>query len=169
MKDIAKKERKTTVTTAESIHQKIISLKKDIEKQFMKLGAYLKLVRDRELYMEQDLDSFESYIAQPELSLRRTTVYALIGVFEDYFEKSEQSDLIEIGYSKLDRIRQFKGKPDFEEWIEKARTLSLSDLNAEIRESKGEPERTFLPEEKNTVESITCPFCGRTFQYKGKA
>jgi hypothetical protein len=146
-----------------NIHKQIIDLKKDIETQFIKLGAFLKLVRDRKLYKEKDCDTFESYIAQPELSLDRSTVFAIIGVFEDFFEKSNQSDLVEVGYAKLNRIRQFKGKPNFEEWIEKSKVLSLSDLNAEIKEAKGEPEIIHIPKEKSYT--VTCPFCNRIFQH----
>ena len=101
----------------------------------------------------------------PELSFSRSMVFALIGVFEDFFQESTHTDLMEIGYVKLDRIRQFKGESNFEEWIEKAKTLSLSDLNAEIREIRGEAEINYIPKD-NVVENITCPFCGKIFQYR---
>ena len=164
LKALAEKEIK------ENIHEKIICLKKDIEGQFIKLGAYLKLVRDGKLYVEKGCESFESYIAQPELSLKRSTVYSLIGVFEDYYEKSNQTDLVEIGYSKLDRIRQFKEEENFEEWIEKARTLSLSDLNKEIKEARGEVvddgKRSELPPESEQYKEVVCPACGAKFNVR---
>ena len=96
------------------IHEKIIQIKYEIERNFVQLGAMLKIVRDQKLYEEKSCETFEEYIAQPELSLARSTVYAIINVYETFFEKSEQSDLIEIGYSKLNRIAQFKGNEDFE-------------------------------------------------------
>jgi len=171
MKKIAKKE-KTTVTTAESIHQKIISLKKDIGKRFYKLGAYLKQVRDFELYKEMGCESFEEYIGQPELSMKRSTVYSLIGVYEEFFsEKSNHLDIEnieEIDYTKLDKIRRFKYLPkeEFSEWVEKARTLSLSDLNEEIKMAEGkEPleEGAELPKEEAIYKEVTCPACGKVF------
>ena len=173
MKDVAKKEKKT-LTTAESIHQKIISLKKDIGKRFYKLGAYLKQVRDFELYREMGCESFEEYIAQPELSFKRSTVYSLIGVFEDFFEKESNhldvEKIEEIDYTKLEKIRRFKYLPkeEFEEWIEKARTLSLSDLNEEVKIATGGTaieERGMLPQEKAAqCKTVVCPSCGKEFE-----
>ena len=132
----------TSIETSEpDIHQRIIFLKKGIEKQFLKLGAYLSLVNDNKLYQEKGYDTFESYIAMPELSMERRTVYAIMGVYKDFKELDDcnQShiEIEDIGYAKLDRIRQFRKEENFTEWVEKARTLSLSDLNTEIREAKG--------------------------------
>jgi len=158
--------------TKTNIHEKVIELKKDIERSFIKMGGYLKLIRDGKLYLEKGCVTFEEYIAIPELALNRSTVYAIINVFEVFFEKSNQSDiegLTEIGYSKLNRISQFKDQPDFDEWIYKAKTLSLSDLGAEIKETKGISENlsSTKSEDKMTME-ITCPFCGKKFDYLTK-
>ena len=155
--------------TETNVHDKVIELKKDIERSFIKMGGILKLIRDNKLYLEKGCTTFEEYIAIPELALNRSTVYAIINVFEVFFEKSNQSDieeLTEIGYSKLNRISQFKGQPDFDEWIYKAKTLSLSDLGLEIKETKGISENlsSTKSEDKITME-ITCPFCGRKFDY----
>ena len=154
------------------IHQKIIDLKKDIEGKFIKMGGYLKLIRDNKLYIDKGCVTFEEYIAIPELALNRSTVYSIISVFEVFFDqeqKSYQSDteeLIEIGYSKLSRIIQFRNQPDFDEWIYKAKTLSLSDLGAEIKEVKGISEHlsSTKSEDKITME-ITCPYCAKQFDY----
>ena len=174
-KDNKKKEVKS-ISTAESIHQKIIILKKDIGKRFYKLGAYLKQVRDFELYREIGCDSFEEYIGQPELSFKRSTVYSLIGVYEDFFEKeSNQLDIEnieEIDYTKLDKIRRFKYLPneEFAEWVEKARVLSLSDLIEEIKEAKGEViddgKRSEIPPESETYKEVVCPACGAKFNVR---
>lgn len=140
------------------IHAKIIELKKDIENSFLKIGAMLKLVRDEKLYLECGCVTFEEYIAQPELSLSRGTVYAIINVLETFFVSGQpDKDLIEIGYTKLNRISQFKNDEDFDEWVYKAKTLSLSDLGEEIREVKGTEARPKQPTE------VTCPKCGYKF------
>ena len=168
----------TTVSTAQSIHQKIIILKKDIGKRFYKLGAYLKQIRDFELYKEIGCESFEEYIGQPELSFKRSTVYSLIGVYEEFFsEKSDHLDienLEEIDFTKLDKIRQFRYLPkdQFSEWVEKARVLSLSDLIDEIKEAKGvsledrDPRLKDVPNREDIGEckTVTCPSCGKEFE-----
>jgi len=153
-----------------TIHQKVIQLKKDILNNFYKLGAYLKEIRDEKIYVDLGYDTFESYIATPELSFKRSMVYSLIGVYETYFEKSNQSDINkfkEIDMTKLDRIRQFKDKPkeEFQEWIEKARELSLSDLNAEIKIERGEKEdvnEVYIPRK---IYPVICPKCGHSFDH----
>lgn len=147
------------------LNQKIIELKKEIEGNFIKLGAYLKEIRDKNLYKILSYETFEEYLGQPELSMNRSTVYSIIGVYEDFM--CNQSDIKieeikEIGYSKLSRIRQFKSDPNFEEWIAKAKTLSLSDLGAEIRETKGITPKITA---ETTIE-ITCPHCGKSFNYR---
>ena len=153
------------VTKKENIHQIVIDLKKEIESNFIKLGGYLKLIRDEKLFKEKGCVTFEEYIAMPELAFDRSTVYAIIGVYEDFF-LSNQSDekaeeLMEIGYSKLNRIRQFKDQDDFEEWVYKAKTLSLSDLGAEIKEVKNE--KTESKPARKTKE-VVCPKCGYKFE-----
>lgn len=148
------------------LHQKVIQLKKDILNNFYKLGAYLKEIRDKKIYIDLGYETFESYIAIPELSFKRSMVYSLIGIYETYFEKSNQSDIDkfkEIDITKLDRIRQFSKKENFSEWISKARELSLSDLNISIREAKGEKRETYIPEKKSYT--VTCPKCGHQFSH----
>ena len=153
------------ITKKSNIHQTVIDLKKEIESNFIKLGGYLKLIRDEKLFKEKGCITFEEYIAMPELAFDRSTVYAIIGVYEDFFV-SNQSDekaeeLMEIGYSKLNRIRQFKDQEDFEEWVYKAKTLSLSDLGAEIKEVKNE--KTESKPARKTKE-VVCPKCGYKFE-----
>ena len=151
---------------SESIHKKILTLKNEIEMDFIKLGGYLKLVNDKKLYIGRGCENFNEYLAMPELSFQRSTAYAIMGVFTDFIESglSEVSDIENIGYYKLDRIRQFRKEENFTEWVEKARTLSLSDLNTEIREAKGEPEKVYNP--KSKMITITCPYCGKEFETK---
>ncbi len=146
-------------------HQKVLDIKRNIEGRFIELGGILKEIRDKKLYINLSYDTFEGYLAQPELALNRSTVYAIINVYETFIEgKSGQPDITEIaeiGYTKLSRISQFKSDPDFNEWIYKAKTLSLSDLGAEIREAKN-PEKT--EPKKSVIMEVTCPKCGFKFE-----
>jgi len=167
----------TASPTAWNVHQKIMKLKKGIRKKFIELGAYLKQVHDFELYRRMGLscETFDEYIAQPELTFQRSTAYSLIGVYEDFFEESIHLDvenIEEIDYTKLDKIRRFKNLPkeEFELWIEKARTLSLSDLNEEIKEARGDVvddgKRFELPRETETYKEVVCPACGAKFNVR---
>jgi hypothetical protein len=154
------------------IHEKILLLRNEIELKFIKLGGYLKLVNDRKLYIEKGCLTFNEYLAMPELGFQRSTAYAIMGVYQDYIEDKgfRGSDISGISYYKLDRIRQFikESKEKFSEWMSKARELSLSDLNAEIRIAKGESESVvnegiYVQEKK--VYQVTCPKCGHQFEH----
>ena len=186
VKEVEYKEDVDLVTTASptawNVHVKILKLKKGIRKKFIELGAYLKQVHDFELYRRMGLscETFDEYIAQPELTFQRSTAYSLIGVYEDFFEKESNhldvENIEEIDYTKLDKIRRFKNLPkeEFEEWIEKARTLSLSDLNEEIRTAGGgtladkDPRLNDVPNREDVGEykEVTCPACGKVFAVK---
>lgn len=155
------------ITKYNDIHEKVIELKRNIETSFIKMGAYLKKIRDDKLYEQKGCITFEEYLGMPELSLSRSTVYAIINVYETYFIKSGQSDfsdneLIEIGYTKLNRISQFKDEPDFDEWIYKAKTLSLTDLSLEIKDTKEIKEKEAIIIEE--VKEVVCPKCGYKFK-----
>ncbi len=145
-----------------NLHQEILNLKRNIETQFLQMGALLKRIRDERLYETLSYETFEEYIAQPELALNRSTVYKIIGVYEDFGMCNQLDiDIAEIGYAKLDRIRQFKDQEDFEEWVYKAKTLSLSDLSLEIREKKGKEGEIVI----RKIIQIVCPNCGKAFDY----
>ena len=147
------------------IHQRIVSSKNMVEKEFYKIGAYLKLIKDRGLYKQLGYETFNEYIAQPELQFQRSMVYSLIGVYTDFIEsgKFQSSDIESIPYYSLDRIRQFKDDEDIGEWVLKARENSLSDLSKEIRIAKGGKETVYVPEKKS--HTVTCPHCGKAFQW----
>ena len=132
------------------------------------MGAYLDIIIEKKLYKQKGYDTFNEYMGQPEIPMELRTAQAIVAVYKNYFKgecnQPHIDDLTEIGYTKLERIIQFKEKDNFDEWIEKARTHSLSDLNAEIREAKGEPEKTYTAGGK--VVNLTCPHCGKSFGYK---
>lgn len=127
----------------------------------------MKLVNDNKLYKEKGCETFNEYIAMPELAFERSTAYAIMGVYEDFVESnlSETLDIEGIPYYKLNRIRQFKDEPieKFEEWVLKARENSLSDLNAEIRIARGGGEEVYVPVKKSY--SVICPKCGYKFEH----
>ena len=146
-----------------NIHEKILELKNEIEMKFIKLGGYLKLVNDRKLYIEKGCQTFNEYLAMPELGFQRSTAYAIMGVYSDFIEsgKIQSSDMENMSYYRLDRIRQFKDDEDIDEWIEKAKVLSLSDLNEEIKIAKGKEKKEYILERK--VIEVVCPKCGAKF------
>lgn len=126
-----------------AVHKDILELKNTIEGSFIDLAKNLKSVRDDELHKQLDYDTFESYIASPELSFERTKVYKLIAIYETFIleHKYKPKDIADIGWGKLERIlpnvRSTAHKTD--EFLGMARGLSLSDLKEELRELNKKP------------------------------
>ncbi len=163
---------------AVELDKNIHEFKQRVNNYFIEIGKKLKKMRDEKLYTELGYETFESYIAQPSLGFHRRSVYAFIGIIEDYVESEifNPLNIAEIDWSKLDRVRQFKETKEFPEWVEKARTLSLSDLNQEVKEAKANGNK-IVPlsavVNNDSYEKRKCKYCGevkyldfRTIEFK---
>lgn len=121
-------------------------LKQIVSRGIFKIGEILFYVKTNELYKD-DYPTFNSFIAIPELSFSRTTAYKAMKLYEIFVEKfALQEEISDIDPDKLYKISGFVDNDNIEEWVEKARALSRSDLNAEINEFKGKPEPPTLTE-----------------------
>lgn len=125
------------------ITQKIIQIKRGMAMDIFVLGSLLKKVRDEEIYKQESYDSFESYLAMPELAFNRATAYKFIKIFEVF---GGNGDLLDIESDKLYLITGVveKNPEDLDRWISRARDLSRSDLRDVIRELKGKPPKHSL-------------------------
>lgn len=129
------------ITRPEKAHElakRIKECRKEVAMRFLELGKLFKEVRDEELYKELDCESFTEFIADPEISFSRSTVYSFIEIYEKYTLrlKVSQEYLLDIGHGKLRIINPVvEENPD--EWLGKARALSRSDLISEVREHQG--------------------------------
>ena len=72
-------------------------------KLFLDIGRVLKTVRDNKLYKHLDIDTFNAFIAQPEIGLSRSLVYGYITIYETYLLKYgyPASQILKVPYSKL--------------------------------------------------------------------
>lgn len=111
-------------------------LKKGLQGSFIELAKLLHENREYKYYEDLDYVTFEQYIASPELSFERRTVYSLIAIYERFVLEYHVQPvaLLEADYSKLDRILRVTTPENYEEWFDKAKSLSRSDLEEEIRE-----------------------------------
>ena len=133
-------------------HQIIIKIKQSITKNFWNLAVMLKINRDRRYYKTLGYETFEEYLGTPEISLSRGYVYKLIKNYELWVQKYNVSPakLEGIDSEKLYLAGTLTTKNNYEEWLEKAKALSRSDIRSLI---KGE----------DYEYKVTCPFCGREF------
>lgn len=136
-------ERVTKMQNAKVAFDLLQELKKDLRIQgimFFEIGRILKEFRDKKLYMSlgEGYDSWTMFLGSGELSLKQSTVYAYIEIFELFIQRFGfvVEELAEIPYDKLrlalPSARKMENKAQVEELVYKAKELSRSDLMKEF-------------------------------------
>jgi len=129
---------KLTKSDSERAHylrQEIINLRISATEQFFRLGEVLKEVQDKE-YWRMGYESFTEYFSDPEFSLKKSTVYHAIKLFETF---ADQKPLLDIPVSKLIMIAPHVTEKNKDEMVEAARGLSRGDLRHELGGEIGQP------------------------------
>ena len=113
-------------------------LKVETNKNFLLMAKLLKQIRDEKFWQILEYESFESYIAQPELGFDRTSVYRFIGIHEKFIDELNVPpvELSKYDYSKLDLIKPHITKENQEELLSLASGNSKSDLRESLIERK---------------------------------
>lgn len=144
---------------AQKVDQRIKNLRYSVDTGFLDLTKSLKEVRDKKLYLLLDMDTFESYIAQPEIALDRGNVYKFIAIYETYIEnyKVAPERLLEAGWTKLSKIIPYTNEHNYEAMLEKATTLSRSDLDKDL------VEQGYITRKEPEAQFVTCPYCHKEF------
>jgi hypothetical protein len=144
----------------------IVALRKNVEHYFWALLKQLKDCRERRWWMVLGYESWKSYLALPEIDLAVQTVDNYLTVYnklEQYHllplevvnDKEKDFHSTYIGVSKLAIVTPYMNEENAKELYEKARTLSRSDLIAEV-----------TGKEREIKEKCTCPVCGDTHDKK---
>lgn len=169
------------LSLAEEYHKEVIARTIITANNLLELGRLFKTIRDDKLYKLLGADSFSEYIAYPEISFGRSTIYSFIGIYELYVLKLNYHPtfLSKIGHRALQIItppmKEFEREGmEAGEWMEKAGTLSESDLINEVRKWQGKPEMMPKPMEIENVypfsfqdyitfvRNAPCIICGNT-------
>ena len=126
---------------------KVIQLKNAIGQQIIVLGGLLWEIKDNRLW-DGHYESFESFLGDPEISFARSTAFRAIKIYQIYVLKFNIKDQVEeIETEKLYRITpiirdlQEDIPSDMDkvfEWVEKAKTLSRSDLIYAVKVERGQ-------------------------------
>lgn len=126
---------------AHTIRQTITVLREEETKNRLTIGRALTRVEDGELYRSLDYDSFEAFLGDPEVDLGRSTAYRYMKVYRRFILRADvdPNEVVAMGIRKASMIARYVKDPreDLQEWIEKAKALSRSDLQAEIDEAEG--------------------------------
>ena len=138
---------------AHNKHNLIININTEIRRNLLDLAIALKYMHDNKLYRYYN-DTWEAYLANPEIGISRFFAYKIIRNYEVWTEEFgvSQAKLV-IDQEKLYDIgKEISGKKltpeEVEEKLEQARTLSRSDV------------RQLKIEYQPSYKMITCPHCG---------
>ncbi|MBN1881095.1 MAG: hypothetical protein JW885_02890 [Deltaproteobacteria bacterium] len=123
---------------AHEIFQKLIGVITDRNRNVFMIGAYLKEIRDGELFRALGYDSFAEFCASPEISFQKSTAYNFIGLHEKFILELGLSfqEIGNIPYSKLVIIMGLATAENVHDLLTLARELAMGDLNEEL-EFKG--------------------------------
>ncbi len=122
-------------TAAFERHERIVALRNVAEQTFIELGKELYWFEDEKQFLALGYPSFESYLADPEVDISRTTAFKLKRIYKRFELELEctAAVLLPAGADKLDVIRPHVDQGNAQEWIHKASALSRSDLRQEVR------------------------------------
>lgn len=126
--------------TAQQIDQEVDQCKHNIGANFIMMGQLLKQVRDEGLAEvlvgEGSPNAFYEYLASKRIP--RTTGLTWIRIFETFVVQLQvpQERLIDTGWASLERVESLVTPENYDEWLNKAEALSLSDLKTEVKEEQ---------------------------------
>jgi hypothetical protein len=118
---------------AHSNFEKTVYLKGEIARNFLTLGRLLKENVDNDYWKILGHDSFEAYVATPDMALSRSYAYQCVKLFKVYVEGmgGDEDALVRIGPSRLIALLPAVDETpvaDYEILMSDAEHLSLSDL-----------------------------------------
>lgn len=158
----------------ESIRRELEALSAQVERNYLRIGEYLVLLEERQLYLTAGHGSLWSFLDSiPTFNYERRTAEMLMRVWRTFgrrgkFPVSEEK-LVRIGFAKAYQLTRLyeAGKLNAEtsgEWFEKAERLSFREFRLEVdRELYGEEreELTWVsvslripPDAKDRLEQI---------------
>ena len=143
---------------AHNNYKDIISVKHRIGKDLLILGHLLKINHDNQYYKTLNYDTWESFLAIPELSMSRFWAYKLMKVYETWIEEfGVEPAKLDVDLEKLWLTTTMGlNETNYEEMLEQARNLSRSDLRQlKSGDYEFDPER---------YKVVICPKCGYEFK-----
>ena len=143
---------------AHNNYENIIGVKNRIGKDLLILGQLLKINHDNQYYKTLNYDTWESFLAIPELSISRFWAFKLMKVCETWIDKyNVEPAKLNVDLEKLWLTTTMGlNESNYEEKLEQARSLSRSDLR---QLKSGEYEF-----DSERYKMVTCPKCGFEFR-----
>ena len=117
-------------------HQNVKRLCGEIEKNFLELGEELFWIENDKDYLNLGHPTFNSYLADPDITIGRTMAFMAKEVFRVYIlgleYASSTAELLEAGVSKLYLVKDEVDRENAWDWINDCVTLSRSDIKRKL-------------------------------------
>lgn len=137
-------------------------LRQTIEVSFLALGEKIKQIRDENAW-EGKYEDFADFV-ENGLKMNQGTASKLVKIFETFVEKYAfpREKLIETSWTHLYQvIPLIENKRDAEDWVEKASTLTRTDLGREIKERQTGKEMGECEHDYEKITMLKCRECGK--------
>jgi len=164
---------------AKKAEDKVLEYKKIASISFLFIGKELKKIKEDKLYRYLGIDSpefekFETYVASPTINMDLRKAYYLIQIWSTFCEryKYKPEELSGIYWTALRAILPVVNEDNISDMIEKAKTLTRTHLEQEVKQLKAG--LTSLEDlEKHTCEYVhieywRCRICGEKSMAKPK-
>lgn len=159
---------------AESIEQRLLGDKTNIERGFLLIGRNLLIFERLSLFRKRGYETFFSWVSSPEVNLTPSMASVLKKVYELHIKfRIPAEDMLQAGANKLYMISKFAHPDNVDDLVKAAGALSVSDLKIHLKEleiqkkgsTKKQVEKRIEAEAKNIVRQA-CPIgCGDKCQY----
>lgn len=153
------------VNEAFEIHQDLIKLGNAVGQAFILIGERLKQIKENNLFKqlgEGGYETFDSYLASPELQISRRQAYYLLGIYNTYIKKLGFSieEMKGAKWSALKETLSVVNEQNKDYWLTQSKVNTVSGIKIEIKkESKGI--KTFDCKHKwKKVQFWKCLECG---------
>ena len=145
-----------------NIIDRIKQIRTDVLNRGFLMGQLLKQVRDEQLYFLHGHDTFQDFVADPDIDVSYPLACRFIKIYEVYIleHKYEPDELAGIEYTKLEMLLSISdnAKKVVDSWLDRARELRRDDLRKAVKEELGQ-------EIKETITILKCPICGKESEY----
>jgi hypothetical protein len=142
---------------AHLIYTRIRDLRDSETRHRLRIGEDLCRLEDGDLWSSLDVEGLGEFIGQPEIDIARQTAYRYMKVVRRLIWEAglDRDEVAEMGVRKAGMICQFVGDEDFDEWVERAKALSRSDLRELINEENDEGGPIDESDETGEPEHVT--------------
>ncbi len=147
------------INEAQFVRERIIEIRHNLGLSSIQLAYLLKKTKEKRLYESWGMNSFEEAIADPDISISRSTAYGLLQVWDTWVEKYglTPEEVATVPYDKLLMVAPMVTDDNHTEIFEDAKSLSRQDLVHMKLEKKLNQD---LPDFKPMPNVWRCRHCG---------